>query len=348
MSLHKAFEPYVQQGYVDTIPNGHLTIYNYTGQCMIDGKWDYYTMMARGLVLDSLGQIVARPFPKFFNIGEHPSSQSAALPAETPELADKLDGSLVIVFYDQTEIRWRAITRGCWKNKQIEYAEEWLKINSDKLDRFYTYMFELIGPWNRIVVTYKETEMVLIGIVHTSSALDFSYSDVTKYGETHQLKTVGYSVRPVGSVDLERADVLNEEGYVARFSNGFRVKLKYTQYMRLHKVLTGLSIKGIWEALADGKPINLESVPDEFLEWFNAESCALKDKFREIERDAQSWVAIRPMYLTRKEFAIDLTKKSPEIAGIVFYMLDEFPYAQLIWKRIKPKGHKVFKADQVS
>jgi len=47
-----------------------LFIYNYNGRTQIDGVWNEATMLCRGLILDKDRNIVARPFPKFFNLDE--------------------------------------------------------------------------------------------------------------------------------------------------------------------------------------------------------------------------------------------------------------------------------------
>ena len=51
--------------------NAELYIYNYTNACQYAGNWNEITTMCRGLILDNQGNIVARPFNKFFNIEEH-------------------------------------------------------------------------------------------------------------------------------------------------------------------------------------------------------------------------------------------------------------------------------------
>ena len=48
-----------------------LQLFIYTPRCVYDDGWDEFTVMARGLILDeAAGQVVATPFPKFFNVGE--------------------------------------------------------------------------------------------------------------------------------------------------------------------------------------------------------------------------------------------------------------------------------------
>lgn len=327
----------VDLGLIAARPNGRLTIFDYTNHCMFERAWDEFTTQARGLVLDDQGRIVARPWPKFFNLNERPETRLEALPTETPELSEKLDGSMIIVFHDQVEKRWRAITRGCWENPQTKYANAWLGKNTPALDVRNTYMFELIAPWNRLVIPYAEEEMVLLGIVRTDTGEDASYAQVGAYAQNYGLKAVGFETKPISSISLEDPKVRDREGYVARYSNGLRVKLKYKQYMILHKILTGLSVKGIWETLSVNNEPSFENVPDEFMDWFRKQRDGLKKAYREIEEKAKAAFSSTPPQPTRKDHAIAF-QKHKDLTGILFLMLDKKDYSEIIWDKIKPKG----------
>ena len=64
---------YIERGLL--IKNSHPTlpidIYNYSRECQFSEAWDEITLNMRGTVLDREGNIVARTFPKFFNMEEH-------------------------------------------------------------------------------------------------------------------------------------------------------------------------------------------------------------------------------------------------------------------------------------
>jgi RNA ligase len=327
----------VDLGLIAARPNGRLTIFDYTNHCMFERAWDEYTMQARGLVLDDKGNVIARPWKKFFNVNERPETKLEALPLETPELSDKMDGSMIIVFHDE-ETGWRAITRGCWDNPQTKYANAWLAKNFPHgLHRHNTYMFELIAPWNRLVIPYAPEEMILLGIVRPDTGEDASYAQVADYAKNYGLKAVGFETRPISEIALEDPKVRDREGYVARYSNGLRVKLKYQQYMLLHKILTGLSVKGIWETLSTNNEPSFKDVPDEFMEWFRKQRDGLKKAYSEIEDKAKALFQAIGQQPTRKDYALAY-RKHPDMCAILFLMLDKMPYAELIWDRIKPKG----------
>lgn len=68
-----------------------LVILNYTETCAFAREWNFVTSTCRGLIYDEeTGDVLARPFPKFFNHGE-PGAPVIPLDAEV-EVTDKLDG----------------------------------------------------------------------------------------------------------------------------------------------------------------------------------------------------------------------------------------------------------------
>lgn len=233
MNLKETLDWYVKEGYLVAVPNGFLTLYDYTNQCALKGNWNYHTRLARGAVLNDDGSIVSRPFPKFFNLFEREESYFQNLPPELPEVAEKLDGSLVIIFQHPRSKKWVSTTRRSWNNIQTQFANTWLVDNANKLTPGFTYCFELVAPWNKVVVSYSSEKLILTGMID-SYGNDHSYQELTTYGKEHQLETVSYKVRRIDTIDPEDIDE-NQEGYVARYSNGLRVKIKGSWYLEKHK-----------------------------------------------------------------------------------------------------------------
>lgn len=60
----------IKDGYIikGEHPSGELFIYNYSQKTVYENYWTDYTLQCRGLIADKEGNIVARPFPKFFNL----------------------------------------------------------------------------------------------------------------------------------------------------------------------------------------------------------------------------------------------------------------------------------------
>ena len=80
---------YIERGLL--IKNSHptlpLDIYNYSRDCQFSEAWDNVTLNMRGTVLDREGNIVARTFPKFFNMEEHKPEE---IPNEEFEVFEKM------------------------------------------------------------------------------------------------------------------------------------------------------------------------------------------------------------------------------------------------------------------
>jgi RNA ligase len=268
---------YVSKGLLvgQSHPTLPLAIFNYSRECQYEGLWDDITLNCRGLVLDTEGNVIAKPFPKFFNYEEHKPED---IPNETFEVYEKMDGSLGIFFYYGSE--WHMATRGSFTSEQaIKGMEIAKKYNYDKICvPGYTYLFEIIYPENRIVVDYgKEERLVLLGVMNRRGE-EFSYEEMVDEGWDIVMK---YKTWGEGYDLLKEEISKDKEGYVIRFKSGFRMKIKGKEYVRLHKILTNFSTKDIWELLKNGEPFEpfLERVPDEFDDWVKRTAMNLRYSF---------------------------------------------------------------------
>src|SRR4051794_7418638 len=160
---------------VQTHPTEDLLIYNYTNKTQFDNKWNNETLHCRGLIMDSKRNIIARPFPKFFNVEQH----TDPIPVEPFEVFDKLDGSLGILYHagDTPQLA----TRGSFTSDQAIKGTEILH-GRYPIVRFYTswtFLFEIIYPANRIVVDYGPIEDIyLLTAINTATGEEMPYDDL--------------------------------------------------------------------------------------------------------------------------------------------------------------------------
>lgn len=338
-------EKYYQDGLLlkQTHPKLDLTIWNYSPKVQYEKLWDDVTMQCRGLVTNSEGKIVARPFKKFFNYEELKEDE---IPKENYVVYEKLDGSLGILFNYQNE--WILATRGSFTSPQAIKGKEILNrydISTWRKDN--TYLFEIIYPENRIVVDYgSEEKLVVLGGIHTETGEEIPDSNLFWMQESgFELATVYKTWNEI--FPLLKQDIPNDkEGYVIRFKNGFRMKVKGDEYKRLHKILTNISNRDIWEYLKEGKPLDeiLDKVPDEFYNWVRETKESLETQFNKIDNEYQ-WIykVIKKADGTsdRKVFAsYALNYKHP---SILFNMNVGKDYHDIIWKIIYPNYSKPFK-----
>jgi len=326
-----------------------IKVYNYTPSAQYDHVWNNETTKCRGLVMDEKYNVIARPFEKFYNL-EELEDQGKQMPLEDFEIFEKMDGSLFLVFWYDNQIV--ANTRGSFESDQAirgrkilqKYIEQYGK---EVFNKAYTYCFEVIYPENRIVVSYGDIEDIfLLAVINTYSGTEMSYHDIqSMYGDKFKI-----AKRYDGITDYHefvKEQKTNSEGYVIRFKKGLRVKVKFEEYKMLHRIVTGLSAKSIWEGLKEGKSLEeiYAVVPDELYKWINETVQLLKTQYRDIEtivlRDFAEVEAKK--YTTRKEKAIDYQKY--KYTGIMFMILDGKDYRDEIWKIIRPEYEKPFQPE---
>ena len=84
-------EEMLEKGYVrkQQHPEAPLWIYNYTVEAQYERVWNDITLQCRGLILGHDYAVVARPFGKFFNLGEQ---ENQHIPNEPFEVYEKWMG----------------------------------------------------------------------------------------------------------------------------------------------------------------------------------------------------------------------------------------------------------------
>jgi hypothetical protein len=324
----------ISQNYirVNKHPNHELYIYNYTQFAQYDRVWNEITLACRGLILNENLEIIARPFPKFFNLEE---LEQQDIPNTSFEVYDKMDGSLGILYW-MDDLPYIA-SRGSFASEQSEKGTAMLhtkyRDNWSLLDKSKTYLFEIIYPENRIVLDYgKKEELVLLAIIDTQTGKDCLLEDlgfpiVKKYDGIQDITT------------LKALETENKEGFVIKFSNDFRLKVKFQEYLRLHRIITQISNLDIWEYLKDNQSMDemLERVPDEFFDWVKQTKAELENQFAVIENQCKNDFKILD---TVKETAFYF--QTCKHKSVLFAMLNKRDYAPIIWKKIKPKFEKPF------
>lgn len=324
----------------------NLAIYNYTEEVQYRNKWNKITLACRGLILDTLTwQIVARPWEKFFNFGQMDNRIESTAPVE---VTDKMDGSLGIL-YPTPDGEWAIATRGSFASEQAIHATKVLRerylddirYSIDNCD--YTLLFEIIYPQNRIVVNYGDMDdLVLLGGVHNQYGYYYGPEIAGSVSWTGPETEVW---RYDSFVDaLSFPDRPGKEGVVIRSGTNI-VKLKQADYVELHRIVTNLSPKTVWEMLGAGKTVAdiCADIPDEFHKYVEDIGNELERKASEIAYDVYlTHVKIveslgGPETYSRKQYA-QAAVKYGDIKKYLFILLDGRDIKPEIWKHIKPRG----------
>ena len=353
--MNKVLDKYYEEGlvYKQVHPTLPLTIWNYTETVQYESKWDDITLQTRGIVTDDEGNVIARPYRKFFNLEEDKHT-----PTPNFDVYDKMDGSLGILFNYKGE--WILATRGSFTSDQAVKGFEMLqKYEYQKLHKDYTYLFEIIYNENRIVVKYPYEDLVLLGMINTETGYEVDlYSEGVDVRLKNLINNLGFKVvkKYDGIKDYSTLKGIikeDEEGFVVRFSNGDRMKIKGKEYLRLHKIMTNVSTTAIWEMLSEGKDVLglLKDVPDEF---YNKIKMYVQDlrynhyRYGEYAGKIHDYFRYgkygdRDPEPSKKDFALHLEKSEvhPKVRAICFAIWDGKDYDKIIWKLLKPEFRKL-------
>lgn len=240
-----------------------LAIIAYTAAVQYSRRWNEVTRAARGLIFRrDTGEVLARPWTKFFN---HSEDQAAPVSLYEPcQVTDKMDGSLG-VGYRMDDGLLRLSTKGSFTSEMAHRAAGLVdRYDTDALPAGYTPLFEIVYPENRIVVDYGDTEDVyLLGAVHVATGRVLG-PDAPELGDYDGPRTQVMDEDTLADA-LARPPRDNAEGLIVRATGtGNMVKIKQEDYVRLHRVMTGMTTKMIWENLRSGDFGRLlEQVPDE-------------------------------------------------------------------------------------
>lgn len=338
-------------------PTAPYRILNYTEKAVFDKRWDAITLNCRGLIIDNDFRVVARPFKKFFNYSEHDNDVLGNLPKLNPHaevlVTDKMDGSLGIL-YPLPDGEYAVATRGSFTSPQALHATEvWQRkyAATAGLDPSLTYLVEIIYPENRIVCDYNGLDdLVLLGAVHIESGYPTVFPSMLTW-DGPRATVFGFS---------SLADALTAEprpgaeGLVVTFVNDCTmVKIKQEDYIILHKLVTGLSKRTVWEALGSGQSVEdvCLPLPDEFHGWVRevaAELLAKRDEILETARathesmieDIKSRFGLVPGSRATREFRAIYAEYVSRHSHRpwLFMLLDGKDPAPKIWQTLKPEG----------
>ncbi|MEU9374331.1 RNA ligase [Streptomyces sp. NPDC048255] len=371
----------IAAGYVTrkSHPELPLSIYTYTRTAQYQGVWDQVTTRCRGLVADdTTGAVVALPLPKFFNVGEHQAGMpyAPALPDEPFEVYDKVDGSLAVVFHYAGH--WRVASKGSFISTQATWAQRRLDgKDTSALRPGVTYLAEILYPQNRIVVNYGERRDLVLLAAFGRDGTEVPLAEAATHWEG-----IGSVVTVWPAMPLDELIALTEsstmpggaaatgtdaEGFVLRFASGVRAKAKLSEYVRLHRVLTGVNERDIWRSYgvqrfaglpakrlaqglnctvaeveaSGGKPLDalLEQVPDEFDAWVREVIARLEEQAAAHER------AIDAAYASLVHLAADrgafarAVKELPdrEVRPAMFQRLDGRSTELTTWRQVRPE-----------
>jgi RNA ligase len=331
-----------QAGYVRS--NEHPDFYemwilNYTEKAAYEGRWNNVTLNSRGLIIGPFCDVMARPFPKFFNFGQVGCPEINL--DEPAVVTDKMDGSLGILYRGRDGKHYIA-TRGSFTSDQAIKGTEILRTKYADFKPIpgFTYLFEIIYPENRIVCDYDSLEdLVFLGAVD----IEYGYSYDADFAEDFHWPGPVAEVFPYRTMRqaLEAKPRAGKEGFVVHLlDSDVRVKIKQADYIRLHKIVTGLNARSVWQAMMDNSVDELiEQVPDEFHDFVRGVEQDIQDKVNDaVHVSVTTFMNIIndciPVDGTKKDFA--LIARDYHYSWALFNLWDGKPIAKEWLARYKP------------
>lgn len=278
----------------------------------------------RGIILDedSNWAVVARTFDKFFNHGE---GHAATIDWSTARVQEKLDGSLMQVYWYKGQ--WYVASSGTpdasgnvvctqrageatfenlfWATwEELGYKTEWLQSN-------YTYAFELMTPFNRVVVPHKNGRLALIGM------RDLLFGEEKRPSEfEHCLKFERPQEFPLQSFEdcvtsFQHIDPMSQEGYVVVDGGFHRVKMKHPGYVALSHLKDGLGQRRVLEIIRTGETSEVLTYFPAWKPVFDSIGARFGALVQSVERD---WAKLQSMPMgasgDQKAFAMEAKKNA--------------------------------------
>lgn len=358
----------IDEGYVTARPHNKMpwVILNYTPKAQYEWVWNEVTLQARGLVYRTTdSEVIARPFKKFFNwdqgVGKETWQNNMPPPGPVIRM-EKMDGSLGILVADGWDngapTREVIATRGSFHSEQAEWATEFYvrtvieQIHTTPLpfvpEYGKTYLFEIIYPENRIVVNYGDYKgLVLIDVIDNETGV----SDQQEFDDCLWPDKVTRKVLPLGFDSGQAAEIPEgDEGFVYYWpSYNYRVKMKSAEYIELHRIVSNLSEKTIWEQLMANKTVDQikAGVPDEFHDFVESVAVKIMEAAGEIMMDAAKAMASLAEKFPHHRSAFDVPRKDFALAikdhplrKYLFLMLDRKDVYPVALAAVKPKADK--------
>jgi len=320
-----------------------LRVYSYTDGCK---TWDNITLNSRGIILNrKTGEVVSQPFPKFFNMNQRHDTQECNLPWKDGfRIFKKEDGWLGILYRVNGE--HRIATRGSFRSDGAVWATAWLKrYDLSTLPDEVTLLFEIICPITHIVVNYGDRrDLVLLAAYNRHTGEEYSWGQVREWNkefgftliDSYDQNWLGYCR---GQIKTASGDKL--EGFVIRFNNGLRVKIKCEDYFRRHAMLMHLTLLGIWKEMVNGEvPAFLWDIVDvDYHETLTDLASNLEGKYELTKCEIQEYFDLIKYIPDRARFANTVANMKHRAAMFMLYDGHWDRLDRYIMKKIRPKNN---------
>lgn len=260
-------------------------------------------------------EVVTWPMNRFYNLGD-PSADQINWRDPSLRVYEKLDGTMIVAYWDSEQERWHAATRSvseadipicsdhieignmtfsdlfCKALFETYKSSEFYKPNNDlisylslfeMMDKSVTYVFELTSQYNRVVVKYNEPRVTLLAARHTSSGKELDINVDVDMLYIPRPKSWNISEPTAIAAFVDQADPSSLEGAVVCDSQFRRLKIKSKAWVLSSRAkdLVTTSKRSALEAIVAGTiddviPIVATDIGEELTKMQNQLSLYLK------------------------------------------------------------------------
>lgn len=225
--------------------SGRLSILNYGIECDFS---DPIVQEARGIILDAeTFDVVCWPFRKFANYGE---GYADCIDWNTARVQEKIDGSIVKLWFDRVEEKWRWSTNSmidaseartmdgsCSFLDLIRRADNYRDIPFESLEQDCTYIFELVAPEQKIIIQYDYPFLYHIGTRSNITGHEYNTKIGIKKPQEFSLHSLADCIAAAEQLNAGSGKI-RQEGFVVVDANWHRIKVKSPEYVYAHRIAT--------------------------------------------------------------------------------------------------------------
>jgi RNA ligase len=301
-------------------------------------KRSHYNMCirreCRGLIFDTeTGQLLSRPYHKFFNVGERDETDISKINLYEPHVVlEKLDGSMIrpIPTKEGFRLATKAGITDVAMNAEVFIADkpEYAFFINMCISQNTTPIFEWVSRKNRIVVDYPEDNLILTAIRWNGDGSYVPYHEMVEYQTKFNIPVV----KAIAGDETNLQKVVDHirkwddgEGVVIRFDSGHMCKIKCDDYVLRHKSKEQINQEKnvlqiiLEDAVDDVLPLLTQEDANRLKAFQTAFWASVEDLASEM---ADLYNGGNQMYPDRKDFATKFVQKmvSPSYAPIMYAM----------------------------
>lgn len=319
---------------------------------------ELYVREARGLWLyENTFEVACHSFDKFFNYKE-PYADNINWIVGEPEVEEKIDGSLMKVWYNKTLNDWILSTNGTidatkattgdalfptfWdvfqealKNSNLTWNELTKELNPDN-----TYTFEMVSPQTRVVIPYEKPYIYFIGVRNNSTNNEFNPDDYelpVKRPKKFPLTNIFECLKAAKDLPWDK------EGFVVVDKYFHRVKIKSSEWVKAHLVRGNgcESLSSIVDVILNGEQEEFLVYANEYKDLLKATEARMSAIYNKLKNSLYSITNTN----SQKEYA-ELVKKQPKIVqNYLFSLSNESNLKEYISTWTASKWVKILKEE---